>query len=212
VYDPLAANGDLFRQTALVITYDEHGGFYDHVIPGKAPNPDGKNSPNPDDTATFKVPFFAFDRIGLRVPSIIVSPWIEKGTVEHRDLQHTSVIATVREIFGLNGPLNNRDASAQSFADLFRKLDTPRVDDDMPKTLDRAPVEETIESVVAGVNVHPADEPLDSLTEEWAEGMLAMVRGPHGVALPQLESVDVVPRTQGEAAAAVEQRLRAAGL
>jgi phospholipase C len=78
-YDALAANQALFRESALVITYDEQGGFFDHVSPGPAPNPDGQNSPNPDDQAPFKVLFFAFDRIGLR-PAVIVSPWIGRGT------------------------------------------------------------------------------------------------------------------------------------
>ena len=212
VYDALAANPELFRRSALIVTYDEHGGFYDHVIPGEAPNPDGQNSPNPDDRANFKVPSFAFDRIGLRVPAIIVSPWIAKGTVEHRTLQHTSVIKTATEIFGLNGPLNNRDKSAESFADLFERLPQPRPAEDMPTVLDRVPLDEIVESVVAGVPLHPADEPLDSLTQDWAMGMLSMIRGRSGTSLPDLESVEVTPQTQGEADVAIQRRLKAAGL
>ena len=204
VYEALAANEDLFKQSALVITYDEHGGFYDHVLPGAAPNPDGMNSPNPDDRAKFKLPTFAFDRIGLRVPAVIVSPWIAKGVVEHRMLQHTSVIKTVSEMFGLNGPLNHRDASAQSFADLFQK--TPRPAGDMPRTLDRAPLEDTVESVVAGVPQDPADEPLDDLTEDWALGMLSLLGG----GLEETEAPS--PTTQGQAAAAIQARLEAVGL
>jgi phospholipase C len=205
VYEALAANPELFRESALVITYDEHGGFFDHVFPGPAPNPDGQNSPNPDDRATFKLPVFAFDRIGLRVPAVIVSPWIGKGSVEHRMLQHTSVIKTVSEMFGLNGPLNRRDESAQSFADLFEKADQPRSADEMPEKLNRASLEETVESVVAGVPLHPADEPLDSLTQDWALGMLSLLGG-------GLEGVEEEPSTQGEAAAAVDAQLRAAGI
>jgi phospholipase C len=205
VYDALAANDELFQQSALVVTYDEHGGFYDHVIPGAAPNPDGQDSPNPDDRAGFKIPAFSFDRIGLRVPAVIASPWVAKGTVEHRDLQHTSVIKTVTEMFGLNGPLNKRDESAQSFADIFQKLDQPRTADDMPKTLNRAPLEDIVESVVAGAPVDPADEPLDELTQNWSMGMLSLLGG-------GLESVEEAPTTQGAAAAAVQAQLRAAGL
>jgi phospholipase C len=208
VYEPLAANQALFRESALVITWDEHGGFYDHVIPGEAPNPDGINSPNPDDKASF-APFFAFDRIGLRVPAIIASPWIKQGMVDHRKLQHTSVIKTVTELFGLNGPLNRRDASASSIADLFEQLSSPRTD--VPLRLERASLEETVESVVAGIPLHPADEPLDSLTADWAAGMLEHIRIPKGDA--ELESVGpVIPHTQGEAAEMIDQRLRAVGL
>jgi phospholipase C len=78
VYDALAANPDLFEQSALVITYDEHGGFYDHVHPGPAANPNGQNSPNPNDCATFRLPFFAFDRIGLRVPTSSCRPGLRR--------------------------------------------------------------------------------------------------------------------------------------
>src|SRR5258706_3636181 len=126
VYDALAANEALWKQSALIVTYDEHGGFFDHVMPGPAPNPDGQNSPNPDDHAAFTVPPFAFDRIGLRVPALIASPWIPKCIVENRPLQHTSVIKTVCEIFHLAGPLNRRDQSEASFANLFENLATPR--------------------------------------------------------------------------------------
>jgi phospholipase C len=209
VYDYLAANPTIFNQTVLVITYDEHGGFFDHVIPGPAPSPDGIDSPNPDDQANFLVPSFSFDRIGVRVPTIIVSPWIGKGIVEHRTLQHTSVIKTVTEIFGLEGPLNERDKSANSFADLFDKFADPRAD--MPAKLTRPSLEDTNESVVADVPMHPADEPLDEMTHDWALGMLKMIRGSNE-SLPQLESVEADPQTQGEAAAAIEARLQAAGL
>jgi len=70
VYHALAANNDLFRETALIVTYEEHGGFFEHVAPGPAPNPDGQDSPNPDGDAAFTVPSFEFDRLGLRVPTL----------------------------------------------------------------------------------------------------------------------------------------------
>jgi hypothetical protein len=77
----------------------------DHVLPG-APTRRPKLA-QPDDRATFKIPFFAFDRIGCAFPlssfRLIAEP------VEHRMLRHTSIIKTVSEIFGLNGPLNRRD-------------------------------------------------------------------------------------------------------
>ena len=58
----------------MLITYDEHGGFYDHVatpVEG-VPNPDGIVGPHPY--------YFRFDRLGVRVPTFIISPWIDKGT------------------------------------------------------------------------------------------------------------------------------------
>lgn len=73
VYETLRASPQ-WNQTLLVITYDEHGGFYDHVQTPfvGVPNPDGNTGPAPS--------FFKFDRLGVRVPTIMVSPWIKKGT------------------------------------------------------------------------------------------------------------------------------------
>ncbi|XP_047251367.1 non-specific phospholipase C2 isoform X2 [Capsicum annuum] len=73
VYETLRASPQ-WNQTLFVITYDEHGGFFDHVptpVSG-VPSPDGIVGPEPFD--------FKFDRLGVRVPTIMISPWIEKGT------------------------------------------------------------------------------------------------------------------------------------
>lgn len=73
VYETLRASPQ-WNETLFIITYDEHGGFYDHVETPYlgVPNPDGNNGPAPF--------FFKFDRLGVRVPTIMVSPWIKKGT------------------------------------------------------------------------------------------------------------------------------------
>uniref|UniRef100_A0A2P2IQ34 Uncharacterized protein MANES_06G120500 n=1 Tax=Rhizophora mucronata TaxID=61149 RepID=A0A2P2IQ34_RHIMU len=73
VYETLRSSPQ-WNETLLIITYDEHGGFYDHVKTPcvNVPNPDGNTGPAPY--------FFKFDRLGVRVPTIMVSPWIEKGT------------------------------------------------------------------------------------------------------------------------------------
>ena len=72
VYEALRSSS-LWNETALVITYDEHGGFFDHVKPPtNIPNPDGRNST--DDP-------FDFTRLGVRIPTVVVSPWVRKGSV-----------------------------------------------------------------------------------------------------------------------------------
>lgn len=73
VYEALRASPQ-WNETLLVITYDEHGGFFDHVQTPfvNIPNPDGNTGPAPY--------FFKFDRLGVRVPTIMVSPWIKKGS------------------------------------------------------------------------------------------------------------------------------------
>jgi phospholipase C len=58
----------------FIITYDEHGGFYDHV-----PTP-ADNVPNPDGLVGGEPYYFDFKRLGVRVPTIMISPWINKGT------------------------------------------------------------------------------------------------------------------------------------
>lgn len=73
VYETLRASPH-WNESLLVITYDEHGGFFDHVKTPyvNVPSPDGNTGPAPS--------FFKFDRLGVRVPTIMVSPWIKKGT------------------------------------------------------------------------------------------------------------------------------------
>ncbi|KAG2596312.1 non-specific phospholipase C6-like [Panicum virgatum] len=141
VYEALRA-GPQWNQTLLVVTYDEHGGFYDHVATPTAgvPSPDGIRGPPPF--------FFKFDRLGVRVPTIMVSPWIKKGTVVGRpagptdtsEFEHSSIPATLKKIFDLSSDfLTKRDAWAGTFEHIFTELDEPRTD--CPETLPEVPFE-----------------------------------------------------------------------
>jgi phospholipase C len=86
----------------LVITFDEHGGCYDHVSPPAAVPPEPVQ-------ASGQIGF-AFDRLGVRVPTVLVSAWVEPGTVIHTPLQHTSLIKMMSKKWGL-GHLTARDRS-----------------------------------------------------------------------------------------------------
>jgi len=116
VYNCLRAS-KLWRRTLLVITYDEHGGCYDHVAPPAAVPPE---PPAPNQT-------FGFDRYGVRVPAVIVSPYVAPGTIFRQTsgapYDHTSIIATVRNRFGVGAALTARDAKAP---DLDSVLTLPR--------------------------------------------------------------------------------------
>ena len=68
---------------------------------------------------------FKFDRSGYRVPAIIVSPWIEEGTVINDEYRHTSLLATLRKVWDLSEAFTDRDAAARSFEHLLSR-DTPR--------------------------------------------------------------------------------------
>jgi phospholipase C len=74
--------GPAWPSTLLVITYDEHGGFFDHVQPPAAPDD------HPD-----------FRQYGVRVPALVVSPLIDRGVVSHAVYDHTSIIATILRRF-----------------------------------------------------------------------------------------------------------------
>jgi len=117
--------GPQWPRSLLVVTFDEHGGYFDHGNPPAAVNPDGIDSPAPGDTASFAPPF-AFDRLGLRVPTILASPYLPRGSVCSLVLQHTSVLVTARALLGVRGSLTRRDAAAAGFGPLF--LAAPRTD------------------------------------------------------------------------------------
>jgi phospholipase C len=115
--------GPGWPQTLLIITYDEHGGLYDHVRP-----PWG--AARPDNTAgEFN---FDFTRFGVRVPTVLISPLIAPGTVYRvpdgsAPLDHTSTLKTVEQRWGLPA-LTARDAAAPGFGDVLT-LATARTDD-----------------------------------------------------------------------------------
>jgi phospholipase C len=74
---------------------------------------------------------FAFDRSGYRVPAIVVSPWVEPGSVYNEEHRHTSLIATLREKWDLGDPFTARDAAARTFSRVFAR-DVPRDPDTWP--------------------------------------------------------------------------------
>ncbi|MBN1210470.1 MAG: hypothetical protein JXB05_36790 [Myxococcaceae bacterium] len=127
VYNTLRASPS-WNETLLVITYDEHGGCYDHVPPPA-------NAVPPDDSAGQYG--FDFKRFGPRVPTVLVSPLIEAGTVFRAPapkeggtatpFDHTSILTTVEARFGLPA-LTKRDAAAPHLGGVFT-LSKPRTDD-----------------------------------------------------------------------------------
>ena len=111
VYNALRGNEDLWRSTLLVVVYDEHGGFFDHVVPPAAIPPDGHTI------------HFGFDRLGVRVPALLISPWLDPGVL-NTQFDHTSLLQYATRKWGL-GPLGDRVAQASSFGDALRRS-TPR--------------------------------------------------------------------------------------
>ena len=113
VYQAIKNNPDLWKSTALLITYDEHGGIFDHVPPPGCV----KDIFTADGNATGTGVPFQFDRLGVRVPSVLVSPWIPAGTVVNRVFDHASIPATVTKFFlgDYTGDRSPREVSANIF-------------------------------------------------------------------------------------------------
>jgi phospholipase C len=127
IYDAIrsaasAAGSNVFN-TMLFVGFDEPGGTYDHVPPVSVPPP--KSDAPPGQLG------FNFDRSGYRVPAVIVSPWVAEGTVCTKEYRHSSLLATLREVWNLGPPFTARDAEARSFHHVLR-LDTPRTPESWP--------------------------------------------------------------------------------
>jgi phospholipase C len=173
-----------WSKTLFILTYDEHGGCYDHAPPPLAVPPD--NHPTTP---------FAFDRYGIRVPAVIISPYIRPGTilrsVANGDLphhgppypfDHTSIIAAVRKCFNLQAPLSHRDAVAPDL-EICLNLENP---DNNPATIEALPYAMTsaeLERAMAApmndmqVALHHTAAHLPDSQEEAGEHIRQLVMG-----------------------------------
>jgi phospholipase C len=204
IYDALAANRPLFDKTMLVITYDEHGGLFDHVAPPRAAAPGPiKGGNRTASRRSRSVRFirwfvetqntaFNFRCLGVRVPAVVVSPWIAAGPPDATQYDHTSIIATVRKLFAPGSdPLTARDRAANDLLHLVTAA--PAVRATLPSL---PPPWEPPVTPPAGTSVPPA-----------AAGPVVTVRDPLAVQLPALaEHVDrrlTARETDGRAEPAV---------
>lgn len=221
IYEAIRSS-PLWEQICFIVTYDEHGGFFDHV-----PTPLAF-VPNPDGMISSEDPTFIFRRSGVRVPSVAVSAWTPQGSVFSKptlnempclysQFEHSSIAATLKRRFNLPKYLTERQAWASSFNDLIVQLDQPR--DNCPTQLPRpgpksmqkawraaeqTPVtDETIEAALArhGDAVVPSD-PLSDLQFE----ILAIASG----LTPHLPPFDIRSlKTEFEGALYVRRQLAA---
>jgi phospholipase C len=177
--------------TPLLIGWDEPGGTYDHVPPGPV-------SP-PDPTAPPGEFGFTFDRSGYRVPAIVVSPWVEPGSVYNEEYRHTSLIATLRQEWGLGDAFTGRDASARTFEHVFSRA-TPR-DPSAWAAVTALPVPEwTMDPAVVG-------QALSTLGKGMAPALIAKAKvmgiplppelSEPGATLPPEQIVDVLRQIGG---------------
>lgn len=172
--------------TLLLITFDEHGGCYDHVPPPRATPPDGSGEGEMG---------FGFDRLGCRVPAIAVSAYTRRGTIVHDEMHHGSVIATLNRLHGLE-PLTARDAGANTLFSVVN-LQKPRHPADWPETV--APFTPPNPEATP---VHPAHANRDKPLTPPAQGVLGLLLAREG--LP----ADRMPQTFAEAYELLDERGR----
>ncbi|MCX4244303.1 alkaline phosphatase family protein [Paraliomyxa miuraensis] len=110
IYQALAQSPQ-WERCLLIITYDEHGGFYDHVSPPTTVDEDPE-----------------FQQLGFRVPSLVIGPHVRRGCIDSSPMEHVSVIATASRRFGLP-PLNDRVTATN---DVSSAIDPAYLDDPRP--------------------------------------------------------------------------------
>ncbi len=152
----------IWESSMLIITYDEHGGFYDHVPPPAA-HATG---------STGRKYGFTFDQLGPRVPAIIVSPLIPRNLIDHRTYEHSSVISTVIRLFGLE-ELTVR-SSLTSDLKRLASLDAPRTD--APMTLPEPTGGATARFIRAPFQALAARRPARPLADDPTGLLAATVR------------------------------------
>ena len=107
------SDGSSFANTLLMVGWDEHGGNYDHAVPPRVDPP--------DPTAPAGQMGFRFDRVGVRIPTLAVSAYIDAKTVVTDPYRNTSMIRTLRERWNLDPPLTARDATAPDIAPVLTR-------------------------------------------------------------------------------------------
>lgn len=108
VFNAVRSNEELWNTSLIVVTYDHHGGFYDHVTPSSTIAPDEHQEE------------FTFNELGVRVPALLISPFVDKS-VDSTLYDHTSLLAYLSAKWSL-GPLGDRVASADHFESKLRKV------------------------------------------------------------------------------------------
>jgi hypothetical protein len=155
----------IWGESLLIVTWDEHGGFYDHVAPGPAAPAGSIGGAHG----------FTFEQLGPRVPAVIVSPLIPKNLIEHHRLEHASIPATLRDLFNLPNLEHSREVRASGVTHLCT-LQTPRTD--APLTL---PVASGVAEFVAKPKIAFSDavalEPNALLSKDPDGSLASLIRG-----------------------------------
>jgi phospholipase C len=199
-------NSPVWNSSLIVITWDEHGGFYDHVAPPAAVPP-GDTAPGD----TYNLYGFGFDQYGPRVPAVVISPLIPRNLIDHRVFDHASIPATLEVCFGL-GALTQRDANANNLMPLI-SLASPRTD--APTALP-APAQSNLTECAPVsffrpvATTGPVTRPQDSIDEENVPGFLLVALRSDLALSPPAERAATIARfnaiaTRGDASVYIDE-------
>ena len=160
IYNAIRNSPD-WEKILFLIVFDEHGGCYDHVCPPtSAISPDGVVIPPNQPGGTG----FKFDRLGIRVPAIVISAYTPQGTILNTTFDHTSALSTVVNAFGLPaGKLGERQKAAK---DVSEALSLPNPRTDRPPILTSAAADVTLVQRVEALGTtlsHARSKPLSDL-------------------------------------------------
>lgn len=156
VYNAIRKNDELWHSSLLAIIYDEHGGTYDHIAPVPMISPDDLTSLSPP---------FDFKTSGVRVPAVVVSPYIKPGFISKETYDHTSLIATAMSLFApKKWPSDALFARAEKARTLI-----PLLDLNMAPRDDRPDFGAVPKSASVLTSVQAAAAPLSSLQAEAVE-------------------------------------------
>jgi phospholipase C len=156
VYTALA-NSPQWKKCTLVIAYDEHGGFYDHVSPGTTTD---------DSEAVYGKP--GFDQLGFRVPAMVIGPYAKQGYVSSVQYDHTSALKHIASAFDLE-PLNPRMAAANDLLDCIDMERLARGDAADPITLPSIDFQFTSTDETTGEII------VDGVSHEWTRACVSEI-------------------------------------
>ena len=187
VYNILRENTNVWEHSLLIVTYDEHGGCFDHCTEnlqaGSALTPDPSQPAKPHQYN------FRFDRFGVRVPTLLISPYIAAGSVHRAPVDsmypfdHTTIIKSVKECFDLDfDHLTDRDGNAPSLAGVLcdeivnegpEKIVVPKpaISQKMIDEAAAAPMTEFQEALLIGSSILPSRPSIESYLENLEEAV-----------------------------------------
>ena len=183
VYRDVTSDPDKWSGTVMIVTYDEHGGFFDHVSP-----PPVRTDP-PDGSA-----YLPFETLGVRVPALVISPFVNQGSVFNGPLDHTSILKLIGEKFGANGSYSP-EVDARSVGSVRDVLNAPVGGRPAPAINS---LEDYIDRETEPAGFTPGKEPQSTLQLAFQKGLDAVRASP---GQPSSKIVQLLamfpPRTNG---------------